>query len=182
MIRNPAFLIPAVLLCSAGAAFAAPQRELLLVVQGSELLVGPPLPPEPPYEIAPRVLVFRDGGLIEVEAGSPGPQTPADGSMLLGQIPAADLSALTTALRAASIGRQGDCTGAFDADLLQGQIALTWFGVRGGTHTILVSYNNGPGSPPCSELMENVLLALGHARFVVEHDPATVVVGVPTVP
>jgi hypothetical protein len=182
MIRSSVFLIPAVLLCTAGAAFAAPQRELLLAVQGSELLVGPPLPPEPPYEIAPRVLVFRDGGLIEVEAGSPGSQTTADGYMMLGQIPAADFSALTTAVAAASLGRQGDCTGQFDGDLLQGQIALTWFGVRGGSHTILVSYNNGPGSPPCSDRMESALLALAHARFVVARDPGTVVVKVPTAP
>jgi hypothetical protein len=180
MLRRPAILIPAAMLCGAGAAFANPQRELLLVVQGTEVQTSG-LDPRL-YESFPRILVFRDGGLIEVEPGF-GLQDTAAGSMFMGQIPTADFAELRTALAAARIGQQGDCTGSFDADLAQGQFYLSWFGAGGRTHSLLVSFlANGPGSPPCSAPMERVFSALGHARFVVVRDPATLFLAVPLVP
>jgi hypothetical protein len=180
MLRSSAIFIPAALLCGAAAAFAAPQRELLLVVQGTELQTSG-LDPQL-YESFPRVLIFRDGGLIEVEPGF-GAQNTAAGSMFMGQIPAADFAELRTALAAARIGLQGDCTGSFDADLAQGQFYLTWFGAGGRTHSLLVSFlANGPRSSPCSAPMQRVFLALGHARFVVVRDPGTLVLAVPLAP
>ena len=60
------------------------------------------------------------------------------------------------------------------------QFYLSWFGAGGRTHSLLVSFlANGPGSPPCLAPMQRVFSALGHARFVVVRDPATLLLAVP---
>ncbi|MDP9119792.1 MAG: hypothetical protein M3O15_00215 [Acidobacteriota bacterium] len=179
MLRSTTLLMPVALLSAAAAAFAAPQSGPLLIVQGTELRTSG-LDPQLGSS-TPRVLVFGDGGLIDVEPRS-GPQETAAGYTLLGQIPAADFAELRAALVAARIGQQGDCTGNFDVDLVQGQIYLTWFGARGRTHSLLVSFSNGPGSPPCSPPMQRVLYALGRARLLVVSDPASLLLAVPPAP
>lgn len=177
MLRISAILVPAILLSGAAAAIAAPQRDLLLVLQGTELQISGLNPYQ--WESFPRVLIFRDGGLIEVDPGF-GPQETAAGWMYIGQIPAAEFAQLLRDLVAARIGQQGDCTGIFDADLEQGQMYLTWFGAGGRTHSFLVSLPaNPPGSLPCPAPTLGVFADIGHARFVVVRDPATLFLAVP---
>ncbi|MGE5234485.1 MAG: hypothetical protein ACM3OB_10275 [Acidobacteriota bacterium] len=170
---------PVLLACFATAAshaaFAVPAQELLLAVQGTEIQADVP---RGALRSEPRLLLFRDGDFIEIQPGSSASPV-ATGYMILGRAPASLFAELQRGMVAAQIGRQANCSAIFDADLVAGQLAITWFGAGRRRHTFVVSAPAAGDPEGCSAALQGVLRTLAHIRFLVARDPASVVLVVP---